>query len=108
MTTTKKDPEVVNTKKKKEPEVVNTKKEPEVVNMKKEPEVVNTKKEPEVTHDLWLLTLTRKRPSLTTSHYILFDKYFSPHAGEIWTKSYAPTYTKFWSFWHHFGRRFRN
>ena len=67
MTTTKKDPEVVTTKK--EPEVVNTKKEPEVVNTKIEPEVVTTKKKPEMTHDLWLLTLTRKRPSLTTTYH---------------------------------------
>ena len=64
---TKKEQEVVNTKK--DPEVVNTKK----VTTKKEPEVVNTKKEPEVAHDLWPLTLdlcpltlTRKRPTLTT------------------------------------------
>ena len=59
----KKDPEVVNTKK--EPEVITTKKEPEVVNTKKEPEVITTKKEPEVAFDLWLLILTRKRPTLT-------------------------------------------
>ena len=61
----------INTKK--EQEVVNTKKDPEVVNTKKDPEVVNTKKNPEVGHDLWPLTrdlcpltLTRKRPTLTT------------------------------------------
>ena len=33
---------------------------------------------------------------------------FGPHAGEIWTKSYGPKYTKFWAFWpkivHHFDK----
>ena len=79
---TKKEPEVVNTKKdpevvttKKEPEVVNTKKDAEVVNTKKKPEVVNTKKEPEVTRDLWPLTLTRKRPTLTTFQSVIFKIY---------------------------------
>ena len=78
----------INTKK--DPEVVNTKKDPEVVNTKKKPEVVNTKKKPEVARDLWpltrdlcLLTLTRKRPHLTTHHplkcyhIILFPRVYS-------------------------------
>ena len=30
--------------------------------------------------------------------YIIW-KVFGPHAGEIWTKSYGPNYTKFWAFW---------
>ena len=69
MTTTKKEPEVVTTKKdqhEKEPEVVNTKKEPEVVTTKKDPEVVNTKKNRKwpLTFDLWPLTLTRKKTNL--------------------------------------------
>ena len=32
------------------------------------------------------------------SPYIIW-KVFWPHAGEIWTKSYGPNYTKFWDFW---------
>ena len=29
-------------------------------------------------------------------HYLISIR---PHAGEIWTKSYGPNYTKFWSLW---------
>ena len=49
------------------------------INTKKEPEVANTKKNPEVGHDLWPLTrdlcpltLTRKRPTLTTQMWNIF------------------------------------
>ena len=76
MTTTKKEPEVVTTKKdqhEKEPEVVNTKKEPEVVTTKKDPEVVNTKKNRKwpLTFDLWPLTLTRKKTNLLLLSFII-------------------------------------
>ena len=32
------------------------------------------------------------------SPYIIW-KVIGTHAGEIWTKSYGPNYTKFWTFW---------